>query len=103
MLSLEDNLSKGVTEPIVQLVIFSINMAMDPATEARLEEIQNKFKHIGETLGGPLLSVLNRVLDVAEPMIDGLVRMAEGFAGLSPAVQDFIMGIAGVAAGAGPL
>lgn len=103
MLSLEDNLSKGVTEPIVQLVTFSINMAMDPATEARLEEIQNKFKHIGETLGGPLLSVLNRVLDVAEPMIDGLVRMAEGFAGLSPAVQDVIMGIAGVAAGAGPL
>lgn len=64
--------------------------------------IKNRLQDMAITIGQPLMHALVQAMDAAEPMIAWAEGMAEKFANLTPKMQAIILGVAGLAAAAGP-
>jgi TP901 family phage tail tape measure protein len=62
-------------------------------------DLQTALEPLGETL----LTTLKNLLDGMKPLLDIVGQLAKAFADLSPFTQDFILAIAAIAAGIGPL
>lgn len=72
-------------------------------TESQLKIFQNRLTDAGITLGEALIPALIKLLDSMQPLIDKLAAGAEWFANLDESTRNTVVGIAGVAAAAGPL
>jgi TP901 family phage tail tape measure protein len=72
-------------------------------TESQLAMLQNKMQNVAATLGGPLLAGVNSLIDGAQPLLDALKGVAQGFASLPAPVQTSLVTFAGLTAGIGPL
>lgn len=70
--------------------------------ESQLKLFLNRVKDITITFGTALLPALLDALDAAQPWIETLKSMAEGFANTSPAFKTFIISIAAITAAIGP-
>jgi TP901 family phage tail tape measure protein len=72
-------------------------------TESKLTALKNKVVDAGISLGEALVPALSKAIEAAQPLIDGVARLAEKFANLDPEMQQTIVTIAAVVAGIGPL
>nr|WP_245347166.1 phage tail tape measure protein [Cohnella lubricantis] len=72
-------------------------------TASQLQIAKNKMNDTAITAGDALAPAIIAALDAAEPLIDAVGRMAEGFAALDAGQQKTIITIAAVTATAGPL
>lgn len=72
-------------------------------TESQLKIFKNRLTDTGITLGEALIPALLKLLDSLQPLIDKLAAGAEWFANLDESTRNTVVGIAGVAAAAGPL
>ncbi len=72
-------------------------------TESALTTLKNKVVDAGISLGEALVPALTKAIDAAQPLIDGIARLADKFANLDPKMQQTIVTIAGIVAGIGPL
>jgi hypothetical protein len=72
-------------------------------TESKLATLKNKVVDAGISLGEALVPALTKAIDAAQPLIDGIARLADKFANLDPKMQQTIVTIAGIVAGIGPL
>ena len=71
--------------------------------ESKLTVLKNKVVDAGISLGEALVPALSKAIEAAQPLIDGVARLAEKFANLDPEMQQTIVTIAAVVAGIGPL
>lgn len=67
------------------------------------EQTKQKAVVALQQIGDALAPSIGRLLELANPAIDGLVKMAEAFAKMDPSIQSVIIGVAAAAAAIGPL
>ncbi len=70
---------------------------------AKLEMLKNKVTAIAEDVGTPLMNALLGVVDASEPLVQGIGDAAQAFADMDEGGQRMVLGMAGVAAAAGPV
>ena len=70
---------------------------------ARLQILQNKVTAIAEKVGTPLVNALLEVVDAADPLIEGIADIAQGFADMDKKDQKMILGLVAAAAAFGPV
>lgn len=71
--------------------------------DSQMGIFKNKINDAGITLGTALLPVLSKFIDMSQPLIDWITKMAEKFAALDPAIQQTIFVVGAVLAVVGPL
>ncbi|NPV44802.1 MAG: phage tail tape measure protein [Firmicutes bacterium] len=71
-------------------------------TESQLQIFKNRLEDIAITLGGPLLTAANNVLDRVSPFVDKVAELAQSFAELDPNIQAAIISAAALIATVGP-
>jgi len=72
-------------------------------TESQLLLLWNRIKDVGITLGNALLPTIKSLVSVMGALLPVLDNAAKAFAVLPPSIQLLALGLAGVAAAAGPL
>lgn len=70
---------------------------------AKFEMLQNKAIAVAESVGTPLVNALLDVIDSAEPLIQCVGDIAQGFADMDEKDQQMILGLVGAAAAFGPV
>lgn len=70
---------------------------------AKLQILQNKVTAVAEKVGTPLVNALLDVIDDAEPLIEGVADLAQGFADMSEEGQKMILRLVAAAAAFGPV
>lgn len=70
---------------------------------ARLEILKNKVVAIAEKVGTPLVNALLEVVDAAEPLLEHVADMAQGFADMDEETQGLIVRMGLAAAAFGPV
>lgn len=68
-----------------------------------MQQLASKMQVAAQKIGDGIAPALSNVLDVLEPVIDGVVNLAKSFANAPPAVQRTIVVISGIVAAIGPL
>jgi TP901 family phage tail tape measure protein len=71
--------------------------------ESQLTLFWNKLKDVGITLGNSLLPLMRDLLTLAEPLINGIAKLADWFGKLPEPIRLTAVGIAGLVAAIGPL
>lgn len=71
--------------------------------ESQLTIFWNRLKDIGITLGTAFIPALKDVLDLSQPLIAGVAKLAEKFAQLPTPIKLIVAGLGGLAAAAGPV
>lgn len=69
---------------------------------SRLQTLKNKVDEIAINVGGPLVEAFISALDACQPLIDAVADAARAFADADEGTQQMVIGLAGIAAGAGP-
>ena len=69
---------------------------------SRLQTLKNKVDEIAINVGGPLVEAFISALDAGQPLIDAVADAARAFADADEGTQQMVLGLAGLAAGAGP-
>ncbi len=94
----------------LQANAWSKNTALTKEAEQRYKTFSsqltifgNRLRDIGITLGTALLPILQDVLDAAQPLVDLMEKAANKFADLPKPVRLVTVGLASVAAAAGPV
>ncbi len=72
-------------------------------TESQLKILKNQMNAIAITLGKALIPAVMSFLEAIQPLLDGIGKMAEGFANLHPVAQRIIIGFAALLAAIGPV
>lgn len=72
-------------------------------TEAQLQLLWNRFKDVGITIGNTLLPAIKGLVAIAGALIPVIETLGKFFAGLPGPIQLVVVGIAGIAAAAGPV
>ncbi len=70
---------------------------------AKFQILQNKAIAVAESVGTPLVNALIDVIDAAEPLIQHVSDIAQGFADMDKEDQQMILGLVGAAAAFGPV
>lgn len=70
--------------------------------ESQLQLLWNRLKDVAITFGTALLPALLDAMDAAQPFVDLLKSMAEGFANSSPGFQKFVLIVGTLTAAVGP-
>lgn len=69
---------------------------------SRLEVLRNKAEAIAIEVGGPLVEAVISAADALDPLVSSVSATAEAFSEADEGTQRLVLGIAAVAAGAGP-
>ena len=72
-------------------------------TASQLKIFWNQLKDIAITIGGALLPMLQRLVEMAKPAIEQIRKMAEWFKNLNPQAQTLIVGFTALLAALGPI
>jgi TP901 family phage tail tape measure protein len=88
----------GATDAAFQAQTQGIN-----STGFAIEQAKARFQVFMQQLAAGLAPVLTQVLELLAPMADRALELANRFANLDPKTQTLIVGIAAVAAAAGPV
>ena len=72
-------------------------------TESKMQLLRNQVENVAAKLGGPLAEALTDILEDISPVIDAAADLAQGFADMDTDSQNFIIGLGGFAAAAGPV
>ena len=70
---------------------------------SKFEMLRNKVTGILEKIGGPLVDALTDAIDAAEPFLNTIKDLAQGFADMDQDQQRMILGLVGAAAAFGPV
>lgn len=68
-----------------------------------MDQAKAKAQVLAERTGAGLAPALVAVLDAAEPLVDGVIKVADAFAEADPATQRLVLQLVAAAAAAGPL
>lgn len=70
---------------------------------SQLEILKNKVTAVAESVGTPLMNALTEAIGAAEPLIEKVSDLAEGFANMDESDQQLIIRLAATAAAFGPV
>jgi TP901 family phage tail tape measure protein len=72
-------------------------------TASQLKIFWNQLQDIAITIGNALLPMLKRLVEMAQPAIEQIKKMAEWFKNLNPQIQTLIVGAVALLAALGPI
>lgn len=70
---------------------------------SRLQVLKNKVDSIAISIGRPLVNAVISALDACDPLIQGVVDLADAFSKMDTGKQQFVLAMVGIAAAAGPV